>query len=309
MILDLPKIIVILGPTASGKTSLAIELAKKFNGEIVSADSRQVYKGMDVGTGKDLKEYQSAKAYHLIDIVSPRTEFSLAKYQKLAYKAIDDILKRGKLPIIAGGSGLYLQAIIDGYELSLAKPDKNLRAKLEQISLEELFKKINKINKKFAQSINESDQKNKRRLIRYLERQITQKQEKGFIDNKKNNNLNYNALIIGISCAKEELHKKIYKRLIERLEKQNMIEEVKELHNAKKITWKRLESFGLEYRYISLFLQEKLSYEEMVNQLFIAIRQFAKRQMSWFRRWENQGAKINWLKNKKEAQDLIKEFL
>jgi tRNA dimethylallyltransferase len=333
------KIVVILGPTSSGKTRLAVSLAQKFNGEIVSADSRQVYKGMDIGTGKDLDEYKISNCqfpisnkksqipnpksqifkipYHLIDVVSPKTEFNLAKYQKLAFQAIDDILTRKKLPILVGGTGLYLQAIIDGYILSSVKPDKKLRAELEKKSVAELFSLIKKINKKFADKINESDRKNKRRLIRYVEILKTKKlvsgDEKtpspyegeggvGFSPNK------YNSLIIGLSCSKEILNERIHKRLIERLEKEDMVGEVKRLKDEG-LSWKRLESFGLEYKFIGLYLQDKINYDDMVEKLFIAIRQFARRQMTWFRRWERQGAKIHWLDDKIKMKTLINNFL
>jgi tRNA dimethylallyltransferase len=328
------KIIVILGPTASGKTGMGVKLAYKYNGEIVSADSRQVYKGMDVGTGKDLDEYmlkipnskfqipnkfkiQNSKIkkykiikipYYLIDIVSPKTEFNAAKYQKLAYEAIDDILRRGKLPILVGGTGLYLQAVVDGYNLSRVKPDKVLRAKLEKKNADRLFALLKKINHKFAGKLNESDRKNKRRLIRYLEianppaggRQGTPG------DAKKNNK--YGALLIGVSRSREILHKRISKRLVERLEKEDMIGEVERLREEG-VSWKRLESFGLEYKYISLYLRKKLTYDEMVEKLNTAIRQFAKKQMTWFRRWEGQGREICWVKNRKEAERLIRKFI
>ena len=187
------KIIVILGPTASGKTGLAVKLAYKFNGEIISADSRQVYKGMDIGTGKDLGEYwvrvkrgntgasglplplkrdrndKIKIPYHLIDVVSPKTEFSLAKFKEKADKAIENILKRNKVPIIAGGTGLYLQALVDNYNLSPVGPDKKLRSRLERKTSQELFKMLKKLNSKFSNKLSESDQKNKRRLIRYIE--------------------------------------------------------------------------------------------------------------------------------------------
>jgi tRNA dimethylallyltransferase len=307
---NLNKIIVILGPTSSGKTKLAVDLAQKYNGEIVSADSRQVYKGMDIGTGKDLDSYKlKAKSsklkvvpYHLIDVVSPKSDFNLAKYQKLAFQAIDDILARNKLPILVGGTGLYLQAVIDGYALSSVKPNKKLRAKLEKKSVAELYLNIKKINNKFAEKINESDWKNKRRLIRYIEILQT-KNVSNSLSPKK-----YNTLIIGLSCLKEILNERIKKRLIERLENEDMIGEVKILHQEG-LGWKKLEGFGLEYKFISFYLQEKLDYDEMVEKLFIAIRQYARRQMSWFRRWERQGAKINWVKNKLEAEKLIKNFV
>lgn len=340
------KIIVILGPTASGKTSLGVKLAHKFNGEIISADSRQVYKGMDVGTGKDLKEYnfkitnyklsplrrdpalnkynkvagqitnkiQNLKSkksksrfikipYHLINVVSPKTEFNLAKYQKLALKAIDDVLRRGKTPIIVGGTGLYLQALIDGYALSEVKPDKALRARLEKKTVEQLFAMLEKIDSDFAKTVNESDRKNKRRLIRYLEIKGS-KSPRGLLEPLRK----YDFLLIGLTWPKEVLEKRIYKRLIERLEKEDMIGEVERLHKQS-VSWKRLESFGLEYKFISLHLQGKLEYDEMVERLFIAIRQFAKKQMTWFRRWERQGRKIEWVKDSKETRKLVSEFL
>ncbi|MCK5459937.1 tRNA (adenosine(37)-N6)-dimethylallyltransferase MiaA, partial [Candidatus Parcubacteria bacterium] len=166
------RIIAILGPTAVGKTKLSVKLACQFNGEIVSADSRQIYKGMDVGTGKDLQDYQinlkSKKLktvkipYHLIDVVSPNTEFNLAKYQKLAYKAIDNILLKEKTPFLVGGSGLYLQAVVDGYNLSETKPDKKLRRGLEKLSASQLFARLRKIDPKFANELNNSDKKNSR---------------------------------------------------------------------------------------------------------------------------------------------------
>lgn len=300
------KIIVILGPTASGKTSLAIKLAYRFNGEIISADSRQVYKGMDIGTGKDLDEYnyQEQKIpYHLIDVVSPKTSFDLAKWRKKADRAIKDILKRGKLPIIAGGTGLYLEAIVQNYSLSLIKPNKILRIKLEKLTADKIFNKIEKLNPIFAKKINNSDKKNKRRLIRYYE--ILQAGENIC---KKNKNDSYKFLILGVTHPRKVLLERIYKRLIDRLEKEKMIEEVKTLHKSG-VSWKRLEGFGLEYKFISYFLQGKINYEEMVEKLNIAIRQFAKRQMAWFRRWERKVGKIYWIKNYQDAKNRVKKFI
>lgn len=308
------KIIVILGPTASGKTKLGVDLAYKFNGEIISADSRQVYKGMDVGTGKDLSEYKIKDKkskiknieYHLIDIVNPNDEFNLTKYQKLAFKAISDILKRGKTPIIVGGTGLYLQAVVDNYNLNGAKPDKKLRENLEKRSIEELFSELKKINSKFADKLNDSDRKNKRRLIRYIE--VMQNKEAQPLVSGPTPATRYNFLLLGLTHSKEVLNERIYKRLVDRLEKENMIDEVKNLHEGG-VSWKRLESFGLEYKFISLYLQEKMDYEEMVEKLNIASRQFAKRQMTWFRRWEKQRKKIYWIEGEEQTEELVKEFL
>lgn len=295
------KILVILGPTASGKTKLAVELAEKFNGEIVSADSRQVYRGMDIGTGKDLSEY--SVPYHLINVVSPKIRFDLAKYQEAAFKAIDGILKRGKLPILAGGSGLYLQAVIDNYRLSDIKSDLVLRKKLDKLNVLELFNKLKKLAPKIAVKLNQSDKNNKRRLIRYLEILGQDKNFKSRAGKKK-----YQALLIGVNISREVLQQRILKRLLERLEKQDMIGEIKKLRK-RGLSWKKLEEFGLEYRFIALYLQNEFSYDEMVEKLNIAIYQFAKRQLTWFKRWEKQGAKINWLKDDKKIKKLVRTFL
>lgn len=295
------KILVILGPTASGKTSLAVRLAEKFNGEIVSADSRQVYRGMDIGTGKDLSEY--SVPYHLIDVVSPKIRFDLAKYQEAAFKAIDGILKRGKLPILAGGSGLYLQAVIDNYRLSDIKSDLVLRKKLDKLNALELFKKLEELAPKMAAKLNQSDKNNKRRLIRYLEILGQDKNFKSRIGKKK-----YQALLIGVNISREVLQQRILKRLIDRLKDQDMVGEIKKLRKGG-LSWKKLEEFGLEYRFIALYLQNKLQYDEMIEKLNLAIYQFAKRQLTWFKRWEKQGAKINWLKDNKKIEKLVKTFL
>ena len=325
------KIVVILGTTASGKTKLGVDLAYKFNGEIVSADSRQVYRGMDVGTGKDLKDYrlkflisnsqflnksqisnhkfQKYKVvnipYHLIDVVSPKTEFNLAKYQKLANEAIDNILKQSKLPIIAGGTGLYLQAVVDNYNLSKAGPDKRLREKLEKINTDQLFKELQKLNSAFANKLHESDKKNKRRLIRYIEVCGKAKAAERLV---RRSAASYDFLLLGLTWPRQVLRERIYKRLIKRLAREDMIGEVERLHK-RGVSWKRLKGFGLEYKYIALYLQGELNYDEMVGKLNTAIRQFAKKQMTWFRRWEKQGAKICWLKDEKEAERLVKKFI
>ena len=298
-----PKIIAVVGPTSSGKTSLAVKLAKTFDGEIVSADSRQVYKGMDIGTGKDLDEYVFAKAqngknaeeipYHLIDVCEPTEQFSLAEFQKQAYQAIDDIIDRGKLPILAGGTGLYAQAIIDGYDLTDVKPDEKLRKKLEKKSLEKLQKMIKKQNI----GLNNSDFNNKRRLIRIIEKNKNLKL-------KTKNSPKYDCLTLGLSFPKKELDKRIDNRLKYRIEKQGMIEEVKRLIRQG-VSYERLDDFGLEYKYVAKHLKGELTLDEMTKKLAIASHQFAKRQMTWFKR----DKKINWIKNFNEAQKLTKSFL
>lgn len=295
------KIIVILGPTSSGKTKLAVELALKFNGEIVSADSRQVYRGMDIGTGKDLEEY--SVPYYLIDVASPNIRFDLAKYQKMTFKAIDNILQRGKLPILAGGSGLYLQAVVDNYKLADVKKDWAKRRSLEKSTADELLDKLKTLSPKMAAKLNQSDKHNKRRLIRYLEILAQDENFRNRRGPKK-----YETLIIGLRFGEHILRQRIFKRLIQRLKEQNMIGEVENLHKQG-LSWKKLESFGLEYKFIALSLQGRMEYDELIKKLNIAIYQFAKRQLTWFKRWEKQGAKIHWLKDSKKIYKLAEEFL
>jgi tRNA dimethylallyltransferase len=308
-----PKVVVILGTTSSGKTGLGVKLADIFDGEIVSADSRQVYKGMDVGTGKDLKEYYIRKKdnkikaipYHLMDIVKPNVKFSLAKYQRLALRALNGISKNKKLPFLVGGSGLYLQAIVDDYKLAEVKTDFKLRAELEKLSAPELFEKLSKLNKDFAARLNNSDKNNKRRLARYIEI-FAQSEE--FVPRRVARNPNFDFLILGLDWPNEVLAARIKKRLMDRLEKENLLEEIKRLHRQH-VPWSRLEGFGLEYKFGSYYLQNKMSYEEMVEKLNQAIFQFAKRQKSWWRRWEKQGVKICWVKDFREAKGMVREFL
>jgi len=287
------RLIVIVGPTSSGKTALAVKLAKLFNGEIVSADSRQVYKGMDVGTGKDLAKYGRVP-HHLIDVISPKRQFSLAQFQKLAYLAIDDIIKRGKMPILAGGTGLYVQAIIDGYLLAKSKPNEKLRDELNKKTIGQLQDMIKNLNI----DLNQSDFNNKRRLIRMIEIQSTAK------NFKPEKNPKYDCLILGLKLPQEILNHRIDQRLVYRLKKQGLIDEVKQLQQQG-VSWQRLEAFGLEYKWIAYFLQNKIDLEAMLSKLSIAIHQFAKRQLTWFKK-DN---RITWTKNYAEAKNLVNDFL
>lgn len=299
------KALVILGPTASGKTSLGVRLADKYQGEIISADSRQVYRGMDIGTAKDLKEYKIGRKkipYHLIDVASPKTEFNLAKYQKLAFRSIEDILNKNKLPIIVGGTGLYLQALIDNYRLSQVKPDLKKREVLEVLGKEELFRRLEQIKPDFAHRLNNSDRNNPRRLVRYLE---ILENEKDIGDKKESP---YQFLVLGLDWPDEVLRERIVKRIIDRLDNQDMIGEVERLH-SEGVSWKRLISFGLEYKFITYYLTKKLNYQEMVTKLSDASYRFAKRQKTWFKRWQKQGRKIVWVKNMGEAKREINKFL
>ena len=297
-----PKLIVVLGPTATGKTRLGVGLCVKFNGEIVSADSRQVYKGMDVGTGKDLEEYKNI-SYHLIDVVSPNVRFDLARYQKQAFQAIDDILLREKQPFLIGGTGLYIQAVVDNYNLSDIDPDEKLRKKLNELSVDQIIKRLEKISKLSKKDFQEvAHEKNKRRIVRYLEYCLTTK--KSLKNLFKKNKPKYDLLILGLTCSKEELNKKIDKRLLKWLNEEDLLGEVEKLHRQG-VSWKRFEEFGLEYKWASFYLQGKIGYQEMQELISCDIKKFAKRQMTWFKR----DKRIKWIKNEKQAEKLTKEFL
>jgi tRNA dimethylallyltransferase len=301
-----PKVVVILGPTGSGKTALGVKLAAIFNGEIISADSRQVYRGMDIGTGKDLAEYKIGRKkipYHLIDIINPNTKFNLARYQKLAVKAITDILERGHLPMIVGGTGLYLQAVIDNYQLTTVKPNTKQRDILEAEGAPALFKKLTLLKPEFAAKINNSDKNNARRLARYLE--IATLKENPDTGKRKSP---FDFLVLGIDVDDSQMREKITRRLDKRLEEEGMIQEVERLHQEG-VSYKRLISFGLEYKFISHFLQGKLNAEEMRDKLLTAIYRFAKKQKTWFRRFAKQGRKIEWIQTEAEAQKKITQFL
>ena len=270
------KVIVILGQTAVGKTSLAISLAKKFNGEIISADSRQIYRGMDLGTGKVTQEEADGVPHHLIDIKNPDEDYSAQEFQSDAFQKIEEIIARGNIPIICGGTGFYIQSIVDNVSFQNVPINKILREELEQKSIEELQKIVSEIPREEGVK---TDTENKRRLIRVIEigrflgkLSCMQKQES-----------NYEFLQIGLILPQDTLDTKIKKRLKERFEL-GMIEEVERLH-TQGITWQKLESFGLEYKYIALFLQKKIeTFEELSNTLFTKIRQYSKRQMTWFKR-------------------------
>lgn len=270
-----PKVIAIVGPTASGKTSLSIEIAKKFNGEVISADSRQVYRGMDIGTGKVTKEEMDGITHHLLDIVDPMEVYSGADFKRDATVALDDIIKRDSLPIIAGGTFFYIELLRNNLQSAPVPPNPALRAELEKLSTEILFQTL---QTKDSNRANDIDQFNRRRLIRALEiidclgtvPPITEAESP------------YDWLLLGIDITKEQLHLNIHRRLHSRLEI-GMVEEVKQLHHNG-VNYERLDSFGLEYRYIARYLQNKITYEEMLTEIESKSRQYAKRQMSWLRR-------------------------
>ena len=291
------KIIIILGPTASGKTDLSIKLAKKFNGEIISADSRQVYKGMDIGTGKITKKEMEKIPHYLLDVYNPKKRFTISDYKRLADKAINDIFKKGKIPFIVGGTGFYIQSITDGFSMPQVKPDWNFRKKLEKQSAQKLFEKLKKLDPKRAENI---DRYNKRRLIRAIEIVVKTKKP---VPEITNTIPPFKILFLGIKKPQKELNQLIEKRLLKRLES-GMLDEAKRLKRSG-VSFKRMEEFGLEYRYMALYLQKKITYEEFINRLQKEIEHYAKRQMTWFKR----NKRIKWVKDYKEAEKLAKIFL
>jgi len=288
------KLIVILGPTAAGKTALSIKLAKKFNGEVVSADSRQVYKKMDIGTGKVSQKEMDDVPHYLLDIVSPKTKFSVAQYQKKATLAVNKISQKKKQPFLVGGSAFYIYSIVDGYQFPEMKANPSMRKELEKKSLEELQKILKKLDPRRYKTV---ELKNKRRVIRAIEIAQTL----GRVP-KLNKNPQFECLLLGISRDKEELKRLIHKRQIKQFE-QGMIKEVAHLKKSG-VSWKRLDSFGLEYRWIARYLQNKISKEEMEKRLETDTIKFSKRQMTWFRK----DKRIHWIKTKKQAEKIINKF-
>jgi len=291
------KIIVIVGPTASGKSEMAVKLARKFKGEIISADSRQVYKGMDIGTGKITKKEMMGIPHHLLDVASPKRKFSVAQYKKLAEKAIRNIFKKGKIPILCGGTGFYIKTVIDNIKIPEVKPDWRLRKKLEKKTPKELYQILKKLDKQRAKTI---EKENPRRLIRAIE--IVMKTKKP-VPCLKKETLPYSLLIIGISKPKNELKELIKKRLLKRLKK-GMVKEVKKLRKSG-LSWKRLESFGLEYKWVSRYLEKKISFCDMLEKLERDINRFSKKQIAWFKK----DKRIHWVKNYSQSQILVKKFL
>ncbi len=271
----LQKIIVVLGPTASGKSDLAVEIARLVNGEVISADSRQVYRGLDIGSGKITKHEMRGIPHHLLDVANPKRQFSVAQYNSLATRAIKDILKRGKVPIICGGTGFYIDTLIGTTTIPEVPPNQELRKKLARKSLEALFKMLQKLDPRRAKDI---DCKNPVRLIRAIEivKAI------GSVPLLETKPSLYNVLSIGISIDHDTLREKISSRLTKRIKK-GMLAEGRRLH-AEGLSWKRMRALGLEYRAIADLLTDTITREEMIEKLTTEICQYAKRQMKWFQR-------------------------
>ncbi len=283
------NLIAVLGPTACGKTTLAVRLARKIGGEIISADSRQVYRGMDLGTGKELSEYGrngEAVPFHLIDICDPKEEFSVFAFQERFIACFRDIAARGKMPFLVGGTGLYLDSALRGYRMAPVPVNTSLRESLNGHDLESLRRHFLSIHRG---AHNLTDLLERERLVRAIEIAEFSREH----PTPAMPSIAVAPLVIGIRCEREDLRRKITLRLQTRLQA-GMIDEVKHLHD-RGIDWERLESFGLEYRYISRYLRQKISREEMFQTLNIRIHQFAKRQETWFRGMEKKGVPIHWI--------------
>lgn len=293
---DNKKLIVILGPTASGKSELAIKLAKKFNGEIISADSRQVYKGMDIGTAKLTKKEMKGIPHHLLDVASPKKHFTVVQYRKLALKSLEKIFKKGKIPILCGGTWFYIKAVIDGIVIPEVVPDWKLRKKLEKKSVKELFHILKKLDPKRAEKI---EKENPRRLIRAIE--IAKKL--GKVPPLKFNPLPYPVLMIGIKKSKKDLSKRIKERFFEWLKKGLILEVIKLRKSG--LSFKRIKEFGMHYKEIAKYLKGEISEKEIIENSIREIKNYAKRQMTWFKKEK----RIHWIKNYKEVEKLVQNFL
>lgn len=282
--------IVILGPTATGKTRLAASVAAKLNGEVISADSRQVYRGMDQGTGKDYEDYlvNGAKVpYHLVDIVDPGYEYNVFEFRRDFAKALEDVTSRNKIPVLCGGTGLYLEAVLSDYNLVKVPVNEDLRADLLAKSSEEL----NQILSDLKLTHNTTDSTDRDRTIRAIE---IATYEKIHPDYKAQTKLpDFEALVFGVSFERSEIRNRITERLKKRLN-EGMTGEVEQLLKTG-LKPEQLMFYGLEYKFLTLFVTGKISRDEMFSQLNTAIHQFAKRQMTWFRRMEKRGPKIHWI--------------
>jgi len=298
--------ITILGPTASGKTELAAHLAYELDAEIISADSRQVYRRMDIGTGKDIDDYTvngRRIPYHLVDICEPGTKYNLFRYQQDFHAAYEDIRKRNKVPVLCGGTGLYIESVLKGYSLSPVPQNPELRMSLEGKSLEELTRILEDLKTKTGSVMhNTTDVDSCQRAVRAieietynlhtpLERRVMEPMD---------------SLVIGVSIERELRRKKISDRLTARL-KNGMVDEIRGLLKGG-VSAEDLMYYGLEYKYVTLYVIGKLSYDEMYHQLEIAIHQFAKRQMTWFRGMERRGTEIHWIDATLPIEDKIKQI-
>lgn len=339
------KQIVIIGPTASGKSALAIELAKKFKGEIISSDSRQIYRGLNIGAGKEegkleeiyytekgdfeivknyknvgVKNFQSKiyKVYiceniphYMIDIAHPNTIYSVEKFVKKAKKIREEIWQRNNLPIICGGTMFWAQALVEEQQFPKVKPNEKLRQELSQKNSVELLEILKKLDEDRANDIIKKNEVNNLvRLIRAIEvatalGKVPKNVENNYLQTE---NFNKKNLIIAVSHPREILYEKIEKRMDKWFD-EGIFEEIKKLHFEMRVSWKRLESFGLEYKWCSRFVRGKISFDEMRKNTIQDLKNYAKRQQTWIKRWEKSGAKICHLTTISEAEKLVREFL
>lgn len=301
------KLLTILGPTASGKTALAAAVASCVGAEIISADSRQVYRRMDIGTGKDLQDYVVDGVqipYHLIDIVEPGTKYNLFRYQHDFLEAYNGIVERGKLPILCGGTGLYIEAVLKGYRLSAVPENPALRKELEHFSLAQLTEILKEQKKKNGSCMhNTTDVDTAQRAIRAIEIETFNGQHAcasavlPHVD----------AVVVGVSIDREERRRKITRRLKQRLD-EGMVDEIRALL-AEGIAAEDLIYYGLEYKFVTEYAMGQCSYQEMFNRLEIAIHQFAKRQMTWFRGMERRGFVIHWIDAMQPMEHKVKQII
>lgn len=296
--------LVITGPTATGKTKLAVHLARRFGGEIISADSRQVYRHMDLGTGKDLDEYGDGAdrvPCHLLDVVDPQEDFHLKKFIELALAAMDGIRSRNHLPVIAGGTPLYVNALIRGYDLPGGEPDPQLREELQSLSHEQLMARLQAVaTPEFLKRVDITQDK---RIIRAIEIALSPQAEPIHAEPLDN------PLVIAPYYPRNTVRERIEVRLDERL-KLGLVEEVRMLHQNG-VSWEKLDWFGLEYRYVSRYLKNELTFDQMRTELLAKIRHFCKSQDIWFRKMEREGIAIHWIPegDTAAAESLVAQWL
>ncbi|WP_085535978.1 tRNA (adenosine(37)-N6)-dimethylallyltransferase MiaA [Massilibacteroides vaginae] len=297
------ELITIIGPTASGKTTLAAHLADRLNTEIISGDSRQVYRNMDIGTGKDLSDYTvngKEIPYHLIDICDPGDKYNVFEYQHDFHKAFESIRNKNKMPILCGGTGMYIEAVLKGYKLLDVPENKELRISLKSKNLDELTN----ILAGYKTLHNKTDVDSAQRAIRAIEIEEYYKQNSS---PEQNEYAPINSLIIGINIDRELRRAKISGRLRDRLN-EGMVDEIKNILNTG-VAADDLVYYGLEYKFVTLYVTGEISYDTMVNELEIAIHQFAKRQMTWFRGMERRGFKIHWIDSVTSTEEKTNRIL
>ena len=303
---SMKKMITILGPTACGKTSLAAALAADIHGEIISGDSRQVYRGMDIGTGKDLADYRVGDIcvpYHLIDIVEPGTKYNVYQYQRDFMRAYDDIVGRGVTPVLCGGSGLYLEAVLRGYRMAPVPENKQLRQRLEGKSLAELTDMLNDIKSRKGQKMhNTTDVDTAKRAIRAIEIELYQDEHPEDTEDIQP----VDSLVIGLQIDVEQRRERITRRLKARFD-EGMADEIRRIIDSG-VAPEDLIYYGLEYKYVTEYVIGQRDFEETFRLLEIAIHQFAKRQMTWFRGMERRGVSIHWIDSSLPMEDKINEI-